>query len=192
MRKIFLALAALFIVGVVNAQRREDRYKRRDDRYNVRENQFGIGAELGIGTASGSKASYGASVKYLHGVNATGQTTFSLGWLKSSTSEVIGGITYKTSSSLIPLLAGYRLNIGQLYVEPQAGFSLNTLKTTVGNESSSNTKFAFAYAVGGGYVTHGGFDFGLRFFNTTQSGAKGIFVFRLGYNFSLGGGYRTE
>lgn len=189
MRKIFLAVAALLVVGVVNAQRREYRY---GNRYNVRENQFGIGAELGIGTASGSKASYGASVKYLHGVGTSGQTTFSLGWLKSSTSEEIGGVNYKTSTNLIPLLVGYRLNIGQLYVEPQAGVSLNTLKTTVGNQSSSNTKFAFAYAVGGGYVTHGGFDFGLRFFNTTQSGAKGIFVFRFGYNFSLGGGYRRE
>jgi hypothetical protein len=192
MRKIFLALVALLVVGAVNAQRREDRYKRREDRYNVRENQFGIGAELGIGTASGSKVSYGASVKYLHGVGGSGQTTFSLGWLKSSTSEEIGGVNYKTSSSLIPLLVGYRLNIGQLYVEPQAGVSLNKLKSTVGTETVSDTKFAFAYAVGGGYVTHGGFDFGIRFFNTTQSGANGIFVFRLGYNFSLGGGYRTE
>ncbi len=145
MKKIFLVVVALLVVGIVNAQRREYRY---GNRYNVRENQFGIGAELGVGTASGSKVSYGASIKYLHGVGRSGQTTFSLGWLKSSTSEEIGGVKYKTSTSLIPLLLGYRLNIVNLYLEPQAGLSLNHSKNTIGNESSSKTRLALGYAAG--------------------------------------------
>jgi hypothetical protein len=178
MKKIVVAVAALFVLGVVNAQ--------------TGKNQFGIGAELGIGTASGSKVSYGASVKYLHGVGNAGQTTFSLGWLHSSTSEEIGGVKYKTSASLIPLLVGYRHNFSQIYAEPQVGLSINKYKSTVGSESSSDTKLAFGYALGGGYITDGGFDLGVRFFNTTQSGAKGMFVFRIGYNFGLGGGSSSK
>jgi hypothetical protein len=178
MRKVFLVAAAVLAIGIANAQ--------------TGKNQFGVGAELGIGTASGSKVSYGASVKYLHGVGSAGQTTFSLGWLHSSTSEEIGGVKYKTSSSLIPLLVGYRHNFGQIYAEPQAGLSLNTYKSTVGNESSSDSKLALGYAIGGGYITDGGFDLGIRFFNTTQSGAKGMFVFRVGYNFGLGGGSASK
>jgi len=178
MRKIVLAFASFLAIGVANAQ--------------TGKNQFGVGAELGVGTASGSKVSFGASVKYLHGVGNAGQTTFSIGWLHSSTSEEIGGVKYKTSSSLIPLLVGYRHNFSQIYAEPQVGLSINTYKNTIGNESSSDTKLALGYAIGGGYITNGGFDLGVRFFNTTQSGAKGLFVFRVGYNFGLGSGSASK
>jgi len=172
MRKVLLSVASLFMLVVAKAQ--------------TGKNQFGVEGDLGVGTASGSKVSYGLSAKYLNGVGNSGQTTFSVGFLKSSTSEEINNVKYKTNTTLIPLLVGYRQHFNAFYVEPQAGLSINTNKSTVNNESESKTKLAFAYAIGGGYITQGGFDLGVRFFNTTQSGAKGIFVFHVGYNFTLG------
>ncbi|HEU0111955.1 MAG TPA: outer membrane beta-barrel protein [Flavisolibacter sp.] len=174
MRKICILFALLFVLNYVQAQ--------------TTGNQFGIGAELGIGTASGSKLSYGASVKYLHELTSSGHGTISLGILKSSTSEEIGGVKYKTSTSIVPIMAGYRQRFVNFYAEPQLGLAVNTYKVTVDGESDSETKVSLGYAIGGGYITDGGFDLGVRFFNTTQSGAKGIIVFRVGYNFSLGGG----
>lgn len=172
MRKVLLAVASLFMLVAAKAQ--------------TGKNQFGVEGDIGIGTASGSKVSYGASAKYLNGVGNSAQTTFSLGFLKSSTSEEINGVKYKTSTTLIPLLVGYRQRLSAFYVEPQAGLSINTNKSTSNGVPDNKTKLAFAYAIGAGYITEGGFDLGVRFFNTTQSGSKGMFIFHVGYNFTLG------
>jgi hypothetical protein len=53
--------------------------------------------------------------------------------------------------------------------------------------SSTASQSSFGYALGAGYAMKQGLDLGVRFFNVARSGAKGMFVFRVAYNFTLGG-----
>jgi hypothetical protein len=150
-------------------------------------NQLGIGAELGIGTQKGSKASYGGSLKYLHGVGTAGHVTLSAGLLASSDKETILGTEYKAKGTIIPIMLGYRHSFSGFYAEPQLGYVRSKVKTEGGGSDFSASDGSFGYAIGIGYAMEQGLDIGARFLNTTESGSKGLIVFRLGYNFTLGG-----
>ena len=74
------------------------------------------------------------------------------------------------------------------FLEPQAGYISSRAKITVdGEDFGSATDGAFGYAIGGGYALAQGLDLGVSFRNTAQSGATGMLVFRVGWNFNLGG-----
>jgi|SRR5215218_3165934 len=179
MRKVFLVLASVFALGVANAQSGK--------------NQIGIGFEIGKSTQSGSKAGFGGSAKYLHGVGSAGQVTLSAGLLSFSDKETFGTEEFKDTETDIPIMLGYRHNFSGFYVEPQLGYiSSKVTEKENGTEIFSASDGSFAYAAGIGYAMEQGLDLGVRFLNTTQSGAKGIFVFRLGWNFSLGGGSASK
>jgi len=179
MRKVFLVIASVFALGVANAQ--------------TGKNQIGIGAELGIGTQSGSKPSFGGSAKYLHGVGSAGQATLSVGYLTESDKETIDGDEYKATGNVIPIMVGYRHNFSGFYAEPQIGYLISKMTAKVnGTEVFSGSDGSFGYAIGAGYALESGLDLGVRFLNSTQSGATGLFVFRVGYNFSLGGGSASK
>jgi hypothetical protein len=176
MRKVILVLASVFALGAANAQSGK--------------NQFGIGAELGLGTASGSKLSYGGSLKYLHGIGDAGQVTLTAGYIMSSSTEDFFGVEVKSTSSMIPILAGYRHNFSGFYVEPQVGYIMNRINSKVDGETIDGypvSEGAFGYAIGGGYAMESGLDLGVSFRNTAKAGSTGLIVFRIGYNFSLGG-----
>jgi len=174
MRKVILVLASIIAINAANAQ--------------TGKNQIGIGFEVGKSTESGSKAAFGGSAKYLHGVGTAGQVTLSAGYLTSSSTETDGTDEYKATVSMIPIMVGYRHNFSGLYVEPQLGYVSSKAKIKFnGSELGSASDGSFGYAIGLGYAMEQGLDLGVRFLNTTQSGSKGMFVFRLGYNFTLGG-----
>jgi hypothetical protein len=177
MRKVLLVVAiAVFALGAANAQ--------------TGKNQLGIGAEVGIGTASGSKASFGGSAKYLHGVGSAGQATLSVGYLTTSDKESEGSDELKVTGSTIPVMLGYRHNFSGFYAEPQLGYLFSNVTTKFNGtkvDELSGSDGSFGYAIGAGYALESGLDLGVRFLNSTQSGATGLFVFRIGYNFSLGG-----
>lgn len=170
MRKVILVLASTFVLGAANAQSGK--------------NQIGIGAEVGIGTASGSSTMFGGSVKYLHGIGDMGQITLSAGYLMSSESE--DGMEAK--SSLIPIFVGYRHYFSGVFVEPQIGYTMakSTFKMD-GFPDQEFTNNGLGYAIGAGYAMENGLDLGVRFQNQAKSGSVGAIIFRVGYNFNLGG-----
>ena len=171
MRKLILTIAAAVAITSVSIAQ-------------TGKNQLGIGAEVGLYTGAGGGTAFGGTAKYLHGVGTAGQVTLTAGALFDSESEE----GYKATLTQIPILAGYRHNLGGFYVEPQLGYMLSKAKVKIdGFGESSDSDGTLAYAIGGGYAFANGLDLGLSFRNGTKSGYSGAAVFRLGYNFSLGG-----
>ena len=171
MRKVFLTMAA--VIAIASASFAQ-----------TGKNQLGIGAEVALATASGGGTAFGGSAKYLHGVGTAGQVTLTAGATVHSESEAGG----KASLTQIPILAGYRHNFNGLYVEPQLGYMLSKAKVKIeGFEEFSGSDGALAYAIGGGYAFANGLDLGVSYRNGAKSGYTGAIVFRVGYNFSLGG-----
>jgi hypothetical protein len=171
MRKVFLTMAA--VVAIASASFAQ-----------TGKNQLGIGPEFALYTGSGGGSAFGGTAKYLHGVGTAGQVTLTAGALFDSETEG----SSKVTGTMIPVLAGYRHNFNGLYVEPQAGYmSTKWTWKEDGEKIASGSDGSFAYAIGGGYAFANGLDLGASFRNTAQSGATGMIVFRVGYNFSLGG-----
>jgi hypothetical protein len=171
MKKVFLAFAIVAASFAANAQSGK--------------NQLSIGPEIALSTSSGGGTAIGGTAKYMHGVGTAGQVTLTAGYLFDSETE--GGA--KATASMIPILAGYRHYFGGLFVEPQAGYisSKVKLEDSDGDEILSVSDGAFGYAIGGGYALPAGLDLGVSYRSTAQSGASGMIVFRVGWNFSLGG-----
>jgi hypothetical protein len=146
-------------------------------------NQIGIGAEAGFATGEGGSTAFGGTAKYLYGIGTAGQLTFTTGVMFDSETED----DVKVTGTNIPLLAGYRHNFNGLYVEPQLGYMSTKFTMKVnGQKFMDVSDGSLAYAIGGGYAFSNGLDLGLSFRNAAQSGATGMFVFRAGFNFSLG------
>jgi hypothetical protein len=146
-------------------------------------NQLGIGPEVALSTASGGGTMIGGTAKYMHGVGTAGQITLTAGYLFDSEGEG----DEKVTVSQLPILAGYRHYFNGLFVEPQAGYISTGVKMNyLGNDFSASSG-SFGYAIGGGYAMANGLDLGVSFRNVAESGAKGMIVFRAGWNFSLGG-----
>ena len=131
---------------------------------------------------------YGATVKGLYGISEAGQIGLTLGYqrfgLKDSFDENMSG-----SMGISPVFAVYRHNFGDLYIEPQAGLSINSvnLKANAGGMdfggSASNT--SFGYAAGLGYMI-GNIDISARYQGLTQSDENlGFIGLRIGYNFRI-------
>lgn len=178
--KKFLFVATFMIAGafVVNAQKGN--------------NQVGIGAEVGIpmgdfGDMSG--VGFGGSVKGLYGIGSAGQITFTTGYMtfgmKDEYKDFLG--VDKATSSIIPLLAGYRHNFNGFYAEPQIGYGIYGSKVEMGGVSASGSEGAFTWAIGLGFA-QGGFDGGVRYQSASKDGSSTSFLgIRVGYNFSLSG-----
>jgi len=169
MRKVILALSAVFALTVANAQSGK--------------NQVGIGAEVALPMGAFGDAygiGFGGGAKYLHGIGEAGQVTLSASYLTFSGKDFFDG--YKTS--FIPVLVGYRHNFNGFYAEPQVGYTL--MSTSLEDESESTG--GFGYAVGVGYAMESGFDISARYQAVSKGGTSGWIGARVAYNFSIGGG----
>jgi hypothetical protein len=175
MKKLFL-LFALFIVISINANAQSGN------------NQIGIALDLGIpigDDSEDSKLGIGGQLKGLFGVGTAGQITFTTGYMRFGVKDLPDG--FEASSSIIPLLAGYRHNFSGLYIEPQVGYGIYGGKFKGGGFDISDSEGAFTYAFGLGYAM-GGFDVGARYQGATKDGSSmSLIGIRLGYNFTLGG-----
>lgn len=174
MRKVILVLASVFALSAANAQ--------------TGKNQLGIGVDLGLPMgdfADGAKLGIGGSAKYLHGVGDAGQVTLTAGYISFKAKDL--DADESGSTSLLPILVGYRHNFNGFYVEPQVGYSNLKVKYSFGGDSYSASTGGFAYAVGVGYAMAEGLDLGARYQAVSKDGTISFIGFRVGYNFSLGG-----
>ncbi len=142
---------------------------------------FGEGYGFGIG----------ASAKGMYGINDAGQATLTLGFLRFGMKD--GNELFSGSTSLIPVLVGYRHRFSDLYAEGQVG--LTAVRTSIkikdaglaslAGLSASESATHFGYAVGAGYLM-GNLDLGLRFQGVAAEGGSLNFVaLRVAYNFQL-------
>ncbi|HEU0111953.1 MAG TPA: outer membrane beta-barrel protein [Flavisolibacter sp.] len=175
MRKVFLVVASVFALGVANAQ--------------TGNNAIGIGAEINLPMGDfgdAFKTGFGGSLKYLHGVGSAGQVTLTTGYSVFKMKD--GDDDFDVTSSIIPILAGYRHNFSGLYVEPQVGYGIYGAKVKMLGEEESDSEGAFTWAIGAGYAMQQGLDLGVRYQSASKDGSSTSFIgFRVGYNFSLGG-----
>src|SRR5690606_7389329 len=114
---------------------------------------------------------YGATVKGLYGISEAGQVGLTLGYqrfgLKDDYDDVMSG-----SMGISPIFALYRHNFGGLYIEPQAGLSVNKVNFKItesdwGDFGGSASNTSFGYAVGLGYM-FGKIDISARYQGLTQ------------------------
>ena len=155
-------------------------------------NQIGVAFETGIPTGDFGKVSnlgFGSSVKGLYGIGTAGQLTLTAGFSSFSTKDKYLESGEKASLSIIPIMAGYRHNISQFFIEPQLGIGIyNSHDSYEGSDPVNVSQSAFTWAIGAGYHIKK-FDLGVRY----QSGKKsewdnsiGLVGIHIGYNFSLG------
>lgn len=132
---------------------------------------------------------YGATVKGLYGISDAGQVGLTLGYqrfgLKDDYDDMMSG-----SMGISPIFALYRHNLGGLYIEPQAGLSVNKVNLKItesdwGDFGGSASNTSFGYAVGLGYMFDK-IDVSARYQGLTQSGENLSFIgLRIGYNFRI-------
>lgn len=178
MKKVFLAMGLSFIAAISFAQSGN--------------NQISVGADLAIPTGDLkdlSKIGFGGTVKGLYGIGTAGQITLTSGFIsfavKSEYEELLDAD--KITSTMIPILAGYRHNFNGFYAEPQIGYGIYAAKIKGGMFDSSDSEGAFTWAVGAGYVVNN-IDFSARYQSASKDGStQSFFGIRVGYLFSLGG-----
>jgi hypothetical protein len=176
MKKIILVLVTTVTLCTVQAQQGK--------------NQIGVAAEAGLPLgdfADSYKTGVGAALKGLYGVGQSGQITFTTGYMSFKGEASIEDSKYSTT--IIPLLGGYRHNFaGGIYVEPQLGYGIYGSKAEVQGEKSTESEGEFTYAVGIGFAASG-FDAGVRYQGGSYTSLIGV---RVGYNFTLGGGSASK
>lgn len=155
-------------------------------------NQINVGAELAFPTGDNSdftKAGFGGTVKGLYGIGTAGQISLTTGFIsfsaKNEIKELLGAD--KVSSTVIPILAGYRHHFNGFFVEPQVGYGIYGAKIKGGDFATSDSEGAFTWAAGAGYVYKNA-EISARYQGMSKDGeSSGIVGIRLAYNFSLGG-----
>ena len=153
-------------------------------------NQITPAVEIALLTGDAGDASsvgLGATVKGLYGIGEAGQITFTTGYLfagaKKEYKNLLGAD--KITSTMIPLLVGYRHHFNGFYAEPQVGYGIYGAKVKGGEYASSDSKGAFTWAAGIGYI-YNNFEVGARYQNMHKDGESSGFIgFRIGYNFSV-------
>ena len=149
-----------------------------------------VGADLGLPIGdfgNGFDMGYGGTVKGLYSLNEQGQIGVTLGYMSFGVKNT-GSSGVNASMGVIPIFAVYRHAIGNLYLEPQVGISMNKVKVNgmsgFGGMSASSS--GLGYAVGAGYMINA-FDISVRYQAFSQSGSSSGFAgVRLAYNFALG------
>lgn len=153
-------------------------------------NQIGVGAEAGIPTADmgdATKLGLGVTVKGFYGIGNAGQLTLTSGLISFGAKKEIKELldADKISTTLIPVLAGYRHHFNGLYVEPQVGYGIFAGKIKGGPFAESSSEGAFTWAAGVGY-TFNAFEVGARYQSSHKDGTSNALVaLRVGYNLSL-------
>jgi len=167
MKKSYLPIIALFFSIASFAQKGNNQLS------------IGVEADLPIGQLGDAYGvGFGGSIKGLYGIGTKGLLTLTTGY--SSFSGKSGTLYDGQTFTMIPIMAGYRhLLNGGLYVEPQAGVTINNTK--IPNFNFSETKFGAALNLG--YVTAGGFDASIRYL--TEGDVLSMLALRLAYNIRL-------
>ena len=180
MKKVFLSIFGIVAIAAGSfAQQRN--------------NQISPAAEVALPTGDAgdvNKIGLGVTVKGLYGIGEAGQITFTTGLLSSGAKneykDLLGAS--KITSTMIPLLAGYRHNFNGFYAEPQIGYGIYGVKVKGGDYAMKDSEGAFTWAAGVGYVFNS-FEAGVRYQNMHKDGESSGFIgIRIGYNFSLGSG----
>lgn len=135
-----------------------------------------------------SKLGLGVTVKGLYGISDAGQVSFTTGLLvsgaKKEFKDLVGAD--RITSTMIPLLAGYRHNFNGFYAEPQVGYGIYAAKIKGGEFDSKESEGAFTWAAGAGYIFNN-FEAGIRYQSMHKDGASsGFFGIRLGYILPVG------
>ncbi|MEI6946831.1 hypothetical protein V9K67_06470 [Paraflavisolibacter sp. H34] len=120
-------------------------------------NQLKLLAETGL-PGRQDKIGWGVQVKGAYGAGRAAQLTLMTGLSRFSSRE--GHV--QTVTRLVPVLVGYKKNVGRVYVEPQAGYGELGGKVDLGGDFARPSVGAFFWAVGGGY-DHGRLDVGVRY-----------------------------
>ncbi len=178
MKKVFLSIFAMTAIAVVSF---------------AQQGSFKLSpaVELAVPTgdaADNSKPGLGVTVKGLYGISEAGQVTLTSGLLvsgaKKDIKEMLGAD--KVTSTMIPILAGYRHNFNGIYVEPQVGYGIYGSKIKGGEFDSKESDGAFTWAAGAGYVFNN-FEAGVRYQSAHKDGSSsGFFGVRLGYILPIG------
>ena len=145
MKQIIILLGIVLVSIVANGQQGND--------------QAQIIAESGF-PLNGYKPGFGGYLKGFMGVGNNGQISFTFGVAKFSDPDP--DTHHKTTTTLIPFLAGYRHNIIRFYIEPQLGFGAFNGNIDIGGDRSKPSNGAFFWAINGGY-TYKRIDIGLRY-----------------------------
>lgn len=136
---------------------------------------------------------FGVTAKGLYGINDESDVTFTLGFIRFGAKGIDGEEGVKASTSLIPLMPGYRYKFNeQFYGEGQLGLTIVRSKVSVGGLAGSIVGGAFnasttnlGYAVGVGYLL-GKIDLGLRYQGVSASGGSlSLIGIRAAYNIAL-------
>ena len=180
MKKVFLA-AAFVVAGFIGANAQKGN------------NQIGVGVDLGLPMGDfgdAYKLGIGGYVKGLFGIGSAGQISLTTGYTsfsaKDEFKDALGAD--KIKGSVIPIMVGYRHNFTGFYVEPQVGYGIYGTKIEGGIFEMDDSEGAFTYALGLGYSVNG-FDIGARYESASKDGdSQSMIGFRIGYNFTLGGG----
>lgn len=142
---------------------------------------IGLDVALPVGNMSKSLGvGIGGSLKGFYGLRDEADVTLTLGYINFAEKDNLG-ISY----SLIPVLAGYRLKLDQVYLEPQFGFTIMNVKSDVVNAEKSTSNTKIGYGIGVGYLM-GNLDLGLRFQDISANGGGfNIIAVRVGYAFAF-------
>lgn len=179
MKKVFLSILGIVAIATASVAQTGN-------------NQVIPAAEIALPTGDASDVQsigLGVTVKGLYGVGEAGQITFTTGLMvaggKKDFKEALGAD--KITSTMIPLLAGYRHNFDKIYAEPQIGYGIYSAKIKGGDYDAKDSQGAFTWAIGGGYKFNDKIEAGLRYQSMHKDGgSSGFFGVRVGYMFSLG------
>jgi hypothetical protein len=179
MKKLVLAIFGMVAIGATAFAQKGN-------------NQVSPGAEFVLPTGDAGDATsvgFGVTVKGLYGVGEAGQITFTTGYLiaagKKEYKELLGAD--KLTSSMIPLLAGYRHHFNGFFAEPQIGYGIYSAKIKGGDYDMKDSHGAFTWAIGGGYIFNQ-FEAGIRFQSAHKDGgSSGLVGLRFGYNLPVRG-----
>lgn len=153
-------------------------------------NQLGIGVDVNIPLGDFGdvmKTGFGGTAKFLYGIGTSGQLTLTSGYTVFKPKEELNG--YDISTSIIPILAGYRHNFSGFYVEPQVGYGIYGSKVTYLGNEETDSQGAFTWAAGLGYAMAKGLDLGVRYQSASKDGENtDLFGISARWNFSLGSG----
>jgi Outer membrane protein beta-barrel domain len=148
---------------------------------------IGIGGEVALPTGEFGtyfKTGIGISTKALFGVGKAGHITFTGGF--STFKEIGSEVDWSGRMRIMPLLAGYRHNFNQFFIEPQAGIGFYNYKLTEGDEWTTYPQALFTWAASAGYIFNKQIEVSARYQNgSSNSYSAGLLAVRVGYNFSL-------
>ena len=131
---------------------------------------------------------YGATIKGLYNVSERGQVGVNLGYMTFGVKDT-GSSGVSASMGVIPVFALYRHYMGNLYLEPQVGLSINKfhVKGTSGFGGMGTSNSSLGYAIGVGYLINA-IDISVRYQGFSQSSESSGFIgLRVAYHFAFGG-----